>query len=369
MDKDTASIIDLPRLVGALPPQEKELFHRLFHLQAVTGYLQPTPDMEELVRENFGSVQAVKEQKIIKILNKVTLEGTLFNKLRASRPVSARERLGALAQIIDDSIRIVEPLDNPLAKTPEDTFGRVRGRYCLSAANIAKYDGLHAMIVIEGEHNPLVVSWKHFDDMLDVAWRWLAAAHKADSSARYPFFLWNCLWRAGATLIHTHSQVMLGRGQHYAKVEAQRLAALAYKKEHGSDYFQDLYRVHQALGLAFERDGCQLLIYLTPIKEKEVIILTPEMGRGFKQLVFDALTCYRQSLRAVSFNLAIFGPPLAPTPESWEGFPMVARLVDRGDLTSRASDIGTMELYAQSVVASDPFQVAHFMFRTCGLTE
>ena len=51
-------------------------------------------------------------------------------------------------------------------------------------------------------------------------------------------------------------------------------------------------------------------------------------------------------------------PPVAPVSESWEGFPVVARIVDRGDLNSRTSDVGGMELFAESVVASDPFAVA-----------
>ena len=368
MQTREATVIDLPRMVEELPPEEKKLFHRIFRVQAVTGQLRPMPEMEGWILDTFGPLEGVKDQRIVRVTNEITLEGTLFNRLRANRPVSAKERLGALAQVIDESIRIPEPLDNPLTKTPEDTFGRVRGRYCVSAANIAKYDGLHAMIVIEGEHNPLAVSWEHFDDMMDVARRWLEAAHRADPQARYPFFLWNCLWRAGATLIHTHSQVMLGRGQHYAKVEALRRAALTYKKEHGSDYFQDLYRVHDALGLAFSRDDCHLLAHLTPIKEKEVVFLAPRIDGCLKKLIFDALACYRGALRAVSFNLAVFGPPLAPTEEDWNGFPIVARLVDRGDLTSRASDMGTMELYAQSVVSTDPFQVARAMFKVCGMS-
>jgi hypothetical protein len=38
--------------------------------------------------------------------------------------------------------------------------------------------------------------------------------------------------------------------------------------------------------------------------------------------------------------------------------------VDRGDPANRTSDIGAMELYAASVVASDPFRVAEAL-RPC----
>jgi hypothetical protein len=59
-----------------------------------------------------------------------------------------------------------------------------------------------------------------------------------------------------------------------------------------------------------------------------------------------------------SFNLALYQPPLAGTAEDWDGFPFVVRIIDRGDLHSKTADIGAMEVFGQSVVASDPFQVA-----------
>ena len=54
------------------------------------------------------------------------------------------------------------------------------------------------------------------------------------------------------------------------------------------------------------------------------------------------------------------GVLLAPMPgdaAGWEGFPVVIRMVDRGSLSSRTSDIGGMEMFAESVVASDPVAV------------
>jgi hypothetical protein len=81
-----------------------------------------------------------------------------------------------------------------------------------------------------------------------------------------------------------------------------------------------------------------------------------------------ALHAYRQSLGVQSFNLALFQRPLDVAEtidpldgskgwEDWDGFPAVVRIVDRGDLLTRAADVGCMELYASSVVSSDPFAV------------
>jgi hypothetical protein len=60
----------------------------------------------------------------------------------------------------------------------------------------------------------------------------------------------------------------------------------------------------------------------------------------------------------VAHDLALYLPPLIADGSDWERFPPLARLVDRGDPGNRTCDIGSMELYAASVIASDPFVVA-----------
>ena len=41
-------------------------------------------------------------------------------------------------------------------------------------------------------------------------------------------------------------------------------------------------------------------------------------------------------------------------------------MVDRGDPANRTADFGAMELYAASVVSSDPFKVARTIFECMG---
>jgi hypothetical protein len=67
---------------------------------------------------------------------------------------------------------------------------------------------------------------------------------------------------------------------------------------------------------------------------------------------------YVEDLGVRAFNVAFYMPPLGPTREDWADFPTVVYIVDRGDPSNRTSDMGAMELYAASVVASDPFRVA-----------
>jgi len=73
--------------------------------------------------------------------------------------------------------------------------------------------------------------------------------------------------------------------------------------------------------------------------------------------IAKAVAAYRAA-GVVSYNMALYVPPLSPDGEDWRRFPPLARLVDRGDPANKTSDIGAMELYAASVIATDPFRVA-----------
>lgn len=349
-------IADLPALVSALPRQEREVFRRIFDAKVVYGELRPPEAMHPWLMQQFGSVASVFRQKIVRVTNLVTGEGVLFNELRARRPMNAREQLGLKAQILDGLRN--DPLAQPLTDTPEDVFGRVRGKHCITASNIAKYDGLHAIVIFD-DPDPLRFDEARLADYIVTAWRWAQAAHEYDPLAGYFLFVWNCLWRAGASLIHGHAQVLLTRHYHYSLIERLRRAAVGYADGNGSNYFQDVFRVHQALGLGWERDGVQVQACLCPIKEKEVMVMGQSLDDAFLRAVYRAVSCLRDRLGVNSFNLSLITPPLGPTEESWKGFPIIARAVDRGDPQSKSSDFGGMELYANPVVAADPFVVAH----------
>jgi len=352
--KDTRiSIAELPRLVEALPAPERALFHRLFHLSSTVGRLSPPPSMHAWIKGHFGAVERVLVQRIVKVTNLVTMEGALFNELRASRPMEAKDDADLKATIMQN---VGDPFCRPLEGTPEDVFGRIRGRHSITASNIAKYDGFHGLVIFD-RHDPLDFNAEEVADYIDTSLAWAREAHRTDPQARYFFFMWNCLWRAGASILHGHAQLTLTREMHYPKVEALRRAALSYRQKWGSGYFDDLFAVHKALGLAFEKDGVRVLAYLTPIKEKETLMMAEGVEASFKLAVYRALNCFVHRLGVRSFNLAFYLPPIASTEEDWSEFPVLARLVDRGDLNNRTADFGAMELYAASVVSSDPFRV------------
>lgn len=351
-----AQVADLEDLLARLPAEARACASRIFLVSSTVGRLEQPVEMEPWIVKLFGSVEAVREQRIVRVTDLVTLQGALFNELRARRPMEVK---GAdeMRRTIEEAVG--DPFCRPETGTPADTFGRIRGDHGVTASNIAKYDGYHGVLVFDA-HDPLApIDEERLRDHLATARRWALAALEADPGARYYFLMWNSTWRAGGSIIHGHMQMTTTRGMHYPKVEALRRQALAYGSRYERDYFDDLWAVHDALGLGIEVGRARAFASLTPVKEREVIVL----GRpGDDEIslaggIARVLTAYR-SMGVVAHNMALYLPPLAPDGEDWRRFAPHARIVDRGDPGNRTSDIGAMELYAASVIASDPFRVA-----------
>lgn len=357
IDLSQKSIVELDDLVSQLPETEKKLFERFFRVDTTIGKLAPPESMEAWIIKNFGSLDKVKNQKIVKITNLLTMEGSLFNEVRARRPMECKVN-EEIRQLIENSVG--DPFCKVKEGTPSDLFGRVEGKYATSASNVAKYDGYHGLVIYK-EHNPLMIHREAIADYFETGLEWARRALAEDPESKYFFFMWNCLWKSGASVIHGHAQTTMTKGMHYPKVESLRRVAASYQQKFGANYFTDLFRVHQTLGLAWEWDGgVKGLVYLTPIKEKEILLWLDKPGVPLYHAVHAVLEKY-MALNTISFNLALYLPPLAPSEEDWTGFPALARLVDRGDPNNKTADFGAMELYAASVVSSDPFQLAEFI--------
>jgi hypothetical protein len=332
----------LPDMIGGLTVHDREIWDRIYSVSSTIGELA----LPDALRREEEKYTPFLHQKILRITNRISGESTLFNELRARRPLEARREETSLAEITADQDCA---FCHPLEQTPSDLFGRVEGRYSLTASNLAKYDGLHALVIFR-EHDPFVIAEEPIRDFLEVAHTWCIRAHQHNPRARYPFFMWNCLWRAGASVIHGHAQVLLA-AEPYRAVGEWLHAQDRYQDRYGSPYGMDLFYLHQVIGLGRSYPEGEILAYLTPVKEKEVVILAPAV-ENLPPLISRTLSTYHR-LGVRSFNLAVLQPPLGVPG------PVMARLVDRGDLLSRSSDIGGMELYGgTAVVSSDPFLLA-----------
>ncbi len=335
-------ITRLPAIVDELSADKADLFDRIFSFYIEPGYLVFPEGMVPWVREKYGDIET---QQIVRVTNKQTGESALFNSIRARRPLLT-PRVEAAGEVM--RLTGTGPFVRPFEETPYDTFDRVEGEYWVTASNIAKYDTLHGVIILK-DTSPIVTEEPFIQDLLDVAVRWCREANRAYPQAGYPFFLWNVLWRAGASTVHNHAHILLARTPYSAPAWMEQVRR-EYRNRYGSEYDADLSAVHTELGLGITYLNTEVMAHLTPKKEHEVVMVArtlPDLAPAIARV----LECYLR-MGIQSYNAAIFMPPLHE-----EGY-YVARLVDRGDIASRTSDIGGMELYAGTpVVSSDPFRL------------
>ncbi len=362
------TITDLPDLVSGLGTAERKRFDRLFEVAAGEARVFPPEPMEDWIAKAFAYLaptreailEAIRRQPIVHVLNRVTCQATLFNAVRAQRPIEAKD-VSDVEEAVE-SARAKCAFCRPLELTPENTFGRIADRTC---ANVAAYDGWHGLVVFE-EHSPLEFRTDRFSparvmELVKTSLAWAEKVRAEDAEARYFFLMWNCLWKAGASIIHGHAQMTVGRRFHYGRIERLRRDAAAYRNQHGADYFGDLAAAHADLGLAAEWDGVRALAHLVPVKEKEIVLVCPALDAPeTAEAIYRALRAYAD-LDVKCYNLAVYMPPMGEADPAWEGFPVLVHLVDRGDPGAKTADVGAMELYSSSVVSSDPFRLAEAM--------
>ncbi|MDN7023673.1 hypothetical protein FGU65_01960 [Methanoculleus sp. FWC-SCC1] len=336
------AITRLPEIVDTLPPGMAELFARFYSWYSETGHLVIPDEMQNWVHEKYGRIET---QQVVRVTNTLTGESTLYNSLRAKRPI--------MTPRTEDAADLLKtppegPFADPLRETPADTFGRIDGEYWITASNIAKYDYLHGLIISKAQ-DLFVTDEAAVLDLFNVAIRWCQEANREYPRAVYPFLIWNVLWRAGASVIHNHAQVLLTH-QPYRSPGWMARVREEYRKTYGSEYYDDLFTVHTELGLGETFGTARVMAHLTPKKEQEVLVLgrTPH---DLAPALSRVLLCY-QRMGILSFNMAAYMPQLEE-----EDYYCV-RLVNRGDITVRTSDIGGMEFYAGTpVVSADPYRL------------
>lgn len=347
--------------VAALERPLRAIAERLMYIDVVTGLTDPPAPMEPWIVRQFGSLAAVRRQTIVKITNRLTLEGAVFNLVRSMRPSEPTGGDAELEEWIAGELAALDLFSRPLQDTTADTFGRIRGRFCTTAANVARCDGWHGLVIFDEPH-PLRFGREQLRDYLEVALRWLGAAHQRDPAAIYPAIFWNCLPKSGATQMHGHMQLALAHGMHYARVEQWRRAAATYRQRYGANYFDDLYALHAALGLALPAGpGLRRFAHLTPLRNHETVILHAQealaVPAALADLIYDSLRALIERRAVRAFNVTIALPPFGAH-RAWRDVPAIVRLVDRGNPLTRRSDWGAFEMFLMGCVLTDPYDTA-----------
>lgn len=367
------SILEIEDKVNILKKEDEDSFrsiNNIFHISSATGSMKIPYAYKNKALELFGKrnsegkiiettnevTERIENQKVVKIYNKWTGSGSLFNSLRSSRPGIKQEETKDIKKKVDGYIKASEEgceFCNPEKYTPEDVFGRVKGKYGITGSNIAKYDAWSSVIFFK-RHNPLEFSLEELSDYIDTGFKWFKKVHNYDKQFKYPFFLWNCLQKAGASQVHSHAQILMTNDIHYAKPQFLRKVFREYMKWTGKNYFKDIYKAHKALKLTLNSD-VEGFASITPIKEKEFVIITrksPSESENIKKEIYRILRCYIDKLGVTSFNLVISCPAFGEP-----SFPYIIQIVDRGSIFKTTVDTGAMELYGSSVVSDDPYTV------------
>lgn len=326
--------------------------------QKVKGYFGHGEETEEQV------VERISTQSIVKTFNRYTLEGALFNELRTCKPGNRPEDIDNLRESVFDHIEREHkksPCDfcDPIKYTPLDLPTRLERNGHMTIANAAKYDAANGMVIFR-QYNPLEFNQQDFSDWIDLAAQWFTKMHEQNPRLIYPFLIWNCLPRAGASQKHGHMHILLTGKFPYEGVERLKLANQRYKDE-GGNYFHDLATIHKKIGIGFDYKGRDVMAYLTPTKDKETLIQAHTLDE-LKEPTFKVIRCFIDKLGVFAFNLGIQMPPLVDDPE-WRGFHYMARVVDRGNPLKGGTDFAGMELFGSKVIGSDPFKVAYALKR------
>ncbi len=372
----TPTIVDLPELVAALPAECRTRFERIFRVDRVVGRCRVPQAMRAWVESQFGSVAAVERQTVVRVTNRVTFDGALFNPLRRWRPVTLYDAAGCQepdrghpSPVVERQAQAYAAFADPARLTTEDVFGRVRGEHCITASNIASWEGLCAVLIFD-EPDPLAFTRAHLRDYFRTSLAWAQQAHQHDPQARYFVWIWNGGLKGGASIPHAHAQMGLGRGMHYAKVELLRRAALAYRAQYDANYFDDLLAAHDDVGLGLRVGRLRGFVYLAANRPKDTWIYGHALDDDLADALHDALRALIERADMRAFNVAVLTPPFFPPrpdegssadQEDWSGFPVIIRIGDRGAPEMRSSDIGAIDLYAHNTISIDPFEVKRLL--------
>lgn len=360
------SIFDLPNLLQErLSPDQRRVFERIFTLytREIPLVYSSKEALAHVAARFRVSGDKIQVRRTMRVLDNVLGEETLFNPLRATRPIQTTSEDQMVLLRARNPSKTCD-FCNPSETTSQDPFGAIENDYCFTIANAAAYDGLNSLVIPRSIHDPMELNEEVLTDMIHTGNEWLLRAHQYRPQARYPFMIFNLLPRAGASIFHPHLQVLLAEEEPYKKLEIIRQRMADYQFLNGVPYLHDLAFALRPLGLVHDINSAHIIFHLVPTKEKEVIIFG-DSGEGLPngdlaQAVYKVIKWWR-NLGATSFDMAIYMPPLGEnlkTSDLWHNFFPFARVVERGAEGSITSDFGAMEIYGPRVVAADPFELA-----------
>ena len=366
-----ATIDKLDEYLELVPDDRREVFFRSYQFDIGPSLPSKFPEgTADLIGQRFKTEpeKLQREQIIVRVSNMVLKEESLFNKIRALRPGQNSNNNHLFEEAISQNPPETCDFCHSHTNTPIDFTGRLKGEYCTTVFNGASYDRVNALVIPTAEfHNPLKLTLPAFGEMLKTAKKWAEYAHAEKPEAKYPVITWNHGRKAGQSVFpHPHLGVSSALHRPYMEVESlrQRVSLYYYDHDPGFPYFDELAYALHPLGLVYPAEVGQysgtdpkVFFHLTPRKEKEVLVTSRNFDQQFSEATYQVLDWYR-SIGVTNFDMAIYLRPEGKVGDEWNGFPFVARIVDRGPDAAKNGDMGAMEIYVTPVVASDPFEMS-----------
>lgn len=370
------SILQLSAYRDSLPPTQQKKFNNIFNLKkgVPIPLVYPSEDTLQYLAAKFrASPDSMRERDVLRVINRVWGEETLYNLNRANKPIQSgsNDRAEKALATLEENNPEGDDCDfcSYPTRTPGDPFGDARGEFTVTRANGAGYDGLHSLILDPRVHSYRNLTGEVITDMVHAAVKWVYAANEYANSidiadAEYPFFMMNSLPRAGASVFHLHMQALLAIGEPYALAKnlKDRMSDYQWLNE-GRAYFDDLVECLSPLDLVARVANANVIFNPAPKKDAEVIVVADDlegMPNGSLSAGMGEVIEWWRSIGMTSFNMGIYMPRLGESLKvgSWHMMKPFARMVARGSEGNGISDIGGMEMYAGSVVAVDPFRLA-----------
>lgn len=325
--------MEIEKAIENLSFKEKEIFNRIFEIRKSKINIKNLPD----------HYKKFEEQEIIYIKDKILNKEVIFNTARAKRP----QPINKTKESKEDQNNFLieyDPFCFYQTETATDELGRIENESSITASNISKMADYHSLVIFK-KHNLNEVEEKDFILSLQLAREWFEKIKKIDQEIKTQIFIWNYHYRAGASILHPHFQVLSYK--HYLlTIENIKWNLNIYNKEFKSNYFEDYFLIAKSLKLGKEENNLKIWFSLTPEKEK---------GINFYGNLFSAGDFFYKILQKLinsgteSFNLCYII-------DLNYGF-----FIDRGEISKKNSDIGSLEMLGLKVISTDPFELSKYV--------
>ncbi len=303
----------------------QEIFQRIFEIRKINLNL-----------ENFENFPEFQKQELLFIKDKILGLEAIFNFSRKKRPQPRTE-----TKIENEP----DPFCNAHNLTPIDELGRLENESALTAANLSKMADYHSLIIFK-KHNFTDLTEKDFEEALNLTQQWFEKIKNLDQAILTQILIWNYHYRAAASILHPHFQVLAYKEVPQRLIDWQKNIE-NYRNEFRSDYLTDYFQLAQELGLGKRLKNLKVWLSLTPFKEK-TIFFEGDL-KDFWQILEKLIQNGTQS-----FNICyIYQAPY---------FKNFGFFVDRGEVNTRNSDFGTLEIFGLPVVSYNPSQLASLIF-------